>query len=61
MSYANEIEAELLKCHSIDICNKIKNSSGKKFCIEYVYKHVTQFNMSIMEGIGALDEYLSEL
>lgn len=56
-----QIEAELDKCPSLEICNKIKNPAEKRFCIEYVYNHVVKFGMSISEGVGSLDAYLDEI
>jgi hypothetical protein len=57
----HQIETVLEQCPSTEICEKIKNPAEKRFCIDYVYKHVTDFGMSIDEGIGALEAYLDEL
>jgi len=57
----HQIETELEKCKSIEICNKIQNPNEKRWCVEYVYNHVNKFGFSISEGIGALDAYLDEL
>lgn len=56
-----EIQVELEKCPSFEICAKIKNPQEKVFCVSYVYKQVVQFGSTISEGIGSLEQYLDEL
>jgi len=56
-----QIETELEKCPSIEICSYIQNPNSKKFAIEYVYKQVTKFGASLSGGIGRFESYLEEI
>lgn len=56
-----QIETEIDKCPSIEVCAYIKNFNSRKFAIEYVYKQVTKFGASISVGIGRLESYLEEI
>ena len=56
-----QIETELEKCPSIEVCSCIKKPNSKKFAIQYVYKQVSEFGASISSGIGRLESYLEEV
>jgi len=56
-----QIETELDKCVSLEVCAYIKNPNSRNFAIQYVYKQVTVFGATISEGIGQLESFLDEV
>lgn len=47
-------------CPSPHVCAKMSNPSEREYCINFVYKQVQKFAMTIAEGTGQLESFLSE-